>query len=175
MTDAITIRRLCENDSMAELTALLHRAYAPLAQMGLRFVATHQNEQVTAERCASGETYVGEVDGRVVATLTLREPGKSTGCEWYSRPDVAVFGQFAVEPCLQGRGVGGRMLELAERRAFELGARELALDTSEDAIHLIEYYARRGYRHVGFAQWPVVNYRSVIMSKGLKPRRALAG
>lgn len=47
MRDGIVIRPLDPADSIAELTALLHRAYAPLLAQGLRYVATHQDETTT--------------------------------------------------------------------------------------------------------------------------------
>src|SRR3546814_2450807 len=52
-----------------------------------------------------------------------------------------------------------RLMALAEQRAAQTGAAEIALDTSESATHLIEWYARRGYRYIEYAQWKQVNYR----------------
>jgi GNAT superfamily N-acetyltransferase len=152
---------------MAELTELLHRAYAPLAEAGMRFLATHQTVEQTAERCAHGECYVVETDGRLVGSVNFREPSLTDGCPWYDRPDVASFGQFAVEPSLQGSGIGSMLLDLAERRARETNAHHLALDTAEPATHLIAYYQKRGYEFVEYTQWDVSNYRSVILSKRL--------
>ncbi|MBW1796697.1 MAG: GNAT family N-acetyltransferase, partial [Deltaproteobacteria bacterium] len=45
------------------------------------------------------------------------------------------------------------------------GASELALDTAEQATHLINWYERLGYRFIEYVDWDVTNYRSVIMSK----------
>lgn len=46
--------------------------------------------------------------------------------------------------------------------------KELALDTAEQAQHLIALYAGFGYRHVGFVQWPGKVYRSFVLSKALQ-------
>jgi hypothetical protein len=59
------------------------------------------------------------------------------------------------------------MVDVADRRARELGARELALDTADQAAHLIGLYAHWGFRIVDEAQWDGPNYRSVIMSRCL--------
>ncbi len=174
-TSTMVIRRFTEQDSVAELTELLHRAYATLAAMGLRFFATHQTAEQTLERMENGECYVGTVNNRVVATVMYYGPQAAGGAEWYDRPDVASFGQFAVEPELQAHGYGGQMMAHVEACARRDGAAELALDTAESAAHLIAYYSRRGYRHVGHAQWNVTNYRSVIMSKALGGDRASDG
>src|SRR5512133_3281479 len=122
------IRRLATTDSLAELTDLLHRAYASLAEMGMRFYASHQTVEQTRERVESGECFVLELDVRVVGTVTLyREFGHDEPA-WYCRPDVAYFGQFAVEPSLQGRGFGNLLMEHVEKVALENGCMELALD-----------------------------------------------
>lgn len=154
-----------EADSFEALTELLHRAYAPLAALGFRYLATHQDVATTRRRAESGECYVALLSGRVIGTIVIVPPRGSTRCDWYARTDVWCLSQFAIEPALQGRGYGGQLLAFAEARARELGAREVAVDTAESAHHLIRYYSTRGYREVGHAQWEHTNYRSVILSK----------
>ena len=44
MPDRVDIRLLAARDSMAVLTALLHRAYAPLARQGMNFAAAMKEE-----------------------------------------------------------------------------------------------------------------------------------
>jgi GNAT superfamily N-acetyltransferase len=167
MDSTLIIRPIEPTDSIADLTDLLHRAYARLAAMGLRFYATYQTEEQTRERLDDAECFVGVMDDRIVATIAYYGPARSKGCDWYKRPDVAYFGQFAVEPDLQRRGIGERLIDTVERRALADGAAELALDTAEPAEHLIRYYTRLGYRLVDHVQWDLANYRSVIMSKTL--------
>jgi GNAT superfamily N-acetyltransferase len=169
-TDEVRIRPLGSGDSIEALTDLLHRAYAALAAMGFRYVATYQDAGITRARIAKGECHVALLGGSVVGTVLLIPPGGgSPKCAWYTRPDVAVVSQFAVEPSFQGQGIGRRLLDHAEARALALGAAHVALDTAEGARHLIELYLARGYRHVGTVQWDVTNYRSVVMSKSLGP------
>ncbi len=159
-----------EVHSVSELTALLHQAYASLAARGLRYVATWQGDDVTLKRARAGECYLLRLDGRVVGTVVFRSADRTTGCPWYDRPEVASFGQFAVLPEAQGHGLGSRLLALCEGRARETGAGELACDTAEPAEHLVRFYLRRGYRPVDTVDWPVTNYRSVVLSKSLDGR-----
>ncbi len=162
----MVIRQVTSEDSFESLTDLLHRAYAPLAAMGFRYLATHQDVETTRRRSASGECLLGVLSHRVVGTIVVIPPkGGSTRCEWYARTDVSVLSQFAVEPALQRKGYGQELLAFAESRAWALGAAEVAVDTAENAHHLIRFYSTRGYRHVGHAQWEHTNYRSVILSK----------
>lgn len=166
----IQYRRLEDYDSMEELTDLLHRAYAPLAEIGLHFVATHQPVEVTVERCAKGKTFVATLDNRLIGTLTYTSRLSSGGgCQWYERKDVGVFGQFGVLPEFKGTGIGSDLLALAEQEARNEGASELACDTAIPAVHLIHYYTLRGFREVERVQWKEVNYPSVILSKALSP------
>jgi GNAT superfamily N-acetyltransferase len=165
-TATVTIRKWCESDSIAHLTDLLHRAYKPLADMGLHFVATHQSENTTRGRIRHG-CFVAELDGQVIGTIAYHPPGTNYGCIWYDRNDIAYFGQFAVEPALQRTGIGSQLIKHVEDFARLDGATELGFDTSEHATHLIEYYRKRGYRFVQHVTWDEVNYRSAVMSKRL--------
>lgn len=166
----VMIRPFSANDCMAALTQLLHRAYAPLADRGMRYLASYQDEAMTRTRVNEGECYVAVDDtGSVIATVTLMPPGVPhyEGCDYYRKSGVARFGQFAVEPTRQGCGIGSMLMEHIEHRAAEFGATELACDTSENASHLIAMYIKRGYSLIGAADWDVTNYRSVILSKPL--------
>ena len=147
---------------------MLHAAYRPLAEAGMRFVASHQEAETTRRRMAGGETIVALVDNHVVGVVTWRKPGGTGGPPHLQRADVAKFGQFAVDPVFQRRGIGSALLELVEDRVREEGIERLALDTSERATDLIRLYEGKGFRFVEHTQWESVNYRSVVMSKKLE-------
>lgn len=166
------IRPLLPTDSIADLTDLLHRAYRRLADMGLRYMATHQSEEVTRERIAQGTCLVVLKDGRICGTILFRNPQQTSGCRWYDRQEVASLAQFAVDPDLQAQGLGLRLLRQVEVMALRAGAGEIALDTAEPATHLVAWYTRLGYRFVEHARWSHTNYRSVILSKALSDAAA---
>lgn len=167
--DGVIIRPLVAADSFAELTGLLHRSYAELARQGLLFWASHQSEENTRTRVAEGDCYLAVASGRILGTITLRKRERTKGCPWYDRPDVASFGQFAVDPAFQRKGIGTALLRKVEQHAVEVGAAELALDTAEGAGPLIRMYEKLGYRFIEHVDWrPKTNYRSVVLSKRLK-------
>jgi len=163
----IKIRPLADADSISALTALLHRAYAELGAQGLRFTAVDQSEHKTRARIATGRCFVATLDGAVVGTILYYPPNPEAPAEYYRRPGVAVFGQFGVEPAHRGKRIGSAMLAHVEALARADGATELALDTAEDAKALVAMYTKMGFRIVGYDNWIVTNYRSVIMSKAL--------
>jgi len=166
--DAIIVRPIGPIDSLAAMTELLHSAYARLGAMGFNYTAVDQTEEITRERVAGGTCLVAVDDGVLVGTIMFYGPGRSNGCPWYERTEVAVIGQFGVRPDHQGRGLGTRLLREVEALGILNGAAELALDTSEGARHLIAWYERRGFRFIQYAQWRGKTYRSVIMSKTLR-------
>jgi GNAT superfamily N-acetyltransferase len=173
--DAIAIRPIGPDDSIDELTALLHRSYAGLGNMGLNYTAVDQSAKTTRMRLSHGFGFAAvDPQERIVGTIVFYPPLRSTGSPWLERPDVAHFGQFAVDPALQRRGIGSRLMDLVEEQARAVGAKEIALDTAEPAMHLIELYQRRGYRFIEYAQWRGKSYRSVIMSKSLSASRLRA-
>lgn len=165
--DGLLIRSLKPDDSIPVITELLHTAYRPLAEQGLRFLASHQSDEVTLERLTSGYPLVAELDGTIVATITRYGPDPDSLCPWFRRADIQWLGQLAVRPDLQGRGLGRRMFDAAENQARDSGCKRLVLDTSEGATQLREWYERRGFRVVDLVQWDVTNYRSVVMVKEL--------
>lgn len=163
-----TVRLLSPQDSYAEITDLLHEAYAPLAAAGMKFRATQQSVDETRERCERGICFVAEDEGRLIGTITLYGPEPNGQSLHYRAPGNFHFGQFAVLPEYQGRWLGKLLLEQVEAEAVRLGASNLALDTSERAGNLISLYHRWGFVEVERVNWgDSVNYGSVILSKTL--------
>jgi GNAT superfamily N-acetyltransferase len=162
--EQITIRQLNESDSFEDLTDFLHRSYKKLADMGFRYLATHQSPETTKERATDGTCFVALLENKIIATVTYYNTHQTGGTPWYDKKDVCSFGQFAVEPEFQGMGIGKLLLDLVESKARIENAKHIALDTAEGAEHLIKYYEKRGYKFIEYAQWNETNYRSVIMN-----------
>ncbi|MCP4570645.1 MAG: GNAT family N-acetyltransferase [FCB group bacterium] len=163
----VIIRPISDKDSIEELTELLHRSYKVLADMGLKYLATWQDSDITRKRIAKGECFVAEDNGRIIGTINLYPPDILGGSPWLERGDIAEFGQFAVDPEFQKQGIGEMMVEFVENRARQIGLAEIGLNTSEKSDHLIKWYEKLGYRFIEYVDWDLTNYRSVIMSKTL--------
>ncbi len=163
----IRIRRLQRSDSLDDLTALLHRAFAPLGRQGLHCTGVDQGVDITASRIRRGECFVAERRERIIGTLTLEHADRGSECAWYRRADVASLHQFAVDPCAQGRGCGQALLAWGERWACGYGYAELALETPAEATHLVAFYESLAFRVVGSLRKAGKDYRSVVLSKAL--------
>lgn len=164
----IHIRLYKPSDSISEITELLHKSYKQLADLGFKYLATHQDDNETEKRLKKGISYLALDGKKIISTVSLyHNNSESYNCNWYQKKNVAHFGQFGVLPEYQKKGIGNNMMDLIEAKAKELGETELALDTAEGAEHLINFYKQRGYRFIEYVNWDVTNYRSVILSKKL--------
>jgi GNAT superfamily N-acetyltransferase len=168
--NAILYRYVRNTDSVDMITTMLHDAYRTLSANGMRFVASYQDADTTRRRMARGETIVAADRDTIVGTITLQHAAETHGSPFYDRPDVAAFGQFAVNPTYQNQGIGAELLKLVEQRTIEQGICYLALDTAEHASDLISLYKFKGYQFVEYVQWPQANYRSVVMAKRLRQK-----
>ena len=61
------------------------------------------------------------------------------------QPGYLLLENVAVLPAAQGRGIGARLLALAEERARSLGLPEIRLYTNEAMTENLAYYPRHGY------------------------------
>ncbi len=163
----ILIRPYQPTDPIPEITALLHRAYGQLAAQGMRYLASHQNDKTTQERLAHGTSFLAIKDGAIVGTISVYGPYPGSEALFYRQEDVYHFGQYAVDPTLQGSGLGKRLYQTVEDHCRANNIKTLALDTAETADHLIALYQRWGFSIVDRVKWDEVNYKSVIMAKEL--------
>lgn len=163
--EQVVVRRVDASDSPDAIAALLNRAYASLAERGLRFVATWITGDMVRDSLSYATCLLAEVDGMPVGTVTLFEPDQESECELYRKPRVFHFGRFGVEPNCKGQGIGRRLFEAVQELARERGAEVLACDTAEPATDLIEMYRRWGFEAVASQDWSMTNYSSVVLAK----------
>jgi GNAT superfamily N-acetyltransferase len=168
---SIEVRPLRPSDSLDELTALLHRAFGPLGRLGLPCTCVSQSVEVTRQRARRGQCYVAFAGDRLVGTMTLEAPDRSSDCSTYRRSTVASLHQFAVDQMAQGLGCGKAMLPFAQRRARELGYCTLALDTPSRAAHLVRFYESQGFRRVAEFRKVDKPYWSTVLCKTVSATR----
>ncbi|RQR40479.1 GNAT family N-acetyltransferase [Burkholderia sp. Bp9142] len=164
--DRVVVRRFDPAfDSYAQLTALLHRAFARLGAMGLNCTCVDQAEDVTRRRAEAGECHVAVSGGRVIGTMTLYATDPSSPCSLYRHDGVASVRQVAVDPGWQGGGIGAMLLAFAARWAALRGYSLLALDTPYPASHLLAFYRAQGFDVVDIVRFAGKRYDSAILCK----------
>ena len=87
-----------------------------------------------AEAIRSRQAWAAIEDGRIAGFAVL-----------VARPGYLLLENVAVLPTAQNRGIGTRLLGLAEEHARSLGLSEIRLYTNEAMTENLAYYARRGY------------------------------
>lgn len=94
---------------------------------------------------------------------------RMAGCVFMDRrPDVFYVGKLAVEPGLQGKGIGRALLREAERTARELGASVLELQTRIELTANHRAFARLGFAetartaHAGFDRPTSITMRKIL-------------
>lgn len=106
------------------------------------------------------------------------DEGRITGC-CHLRMEAkrAYVGMLTVEPLLQSKGIGKKLLAHAENVAAQQGADEMYMTVITQRVELIEWYERCGYKKTnqkvpfktGDPRYgiPRVAIEFVILSKGL--------
>ncbi|MEM9166705.1 MAG: GNAT family N-acetyltransferase [Planctomycetota bacterium] len=170
----IRVRRYLVDDPIPAITSLLHRAYARQRAMGLDPLAGRQDDRTTLERVLASECYLAvdappnQPERRIVGLILFNEHEKVSFPATFLQPGTAHFAMFAVDPTLQGIGIGVRLLETVEARAREIASDRLALSMAEPDTALQRYYERRGYAFVETWRWPYTNYDSLILARPIE-------
>lgn len=163
----VEIRPLTDSDDLDILTGLINTAYKKLALQGFRYLGSHQDTETTKRRIKKGQCFVATHNSKIIGTIIYYPPTNHSVNEWYNQSFVAGYGQFAVNPEFQNRGVGSMLISYVEQLAINDYALEITIDTAEGATALINYYTKKGYRFITYTQWNETNYRSVLLSKKL--------
>jgi GNAT superfamily N-acetyltransferase len=128
----VVVVRRAEPDDAAALRAVAEAAYQ-------RYVPRigRKPAPMTADYAAivrDGQAWVAVEHGRIAGFVVL-----------VARPDHLLLENVAVRPAAQGRGIGARLLALAEDQARRLHPGEIRLYTNEAMTENLAYYPRHGY------------------------------
>jgi ribosomal protein S18 acetylase RimI-like enzyme len=131
----LTVRAATQAD-VAAIRAVVEAAYQPyVARIGRPPAPVGADY---AGRVSRGEVWVATADAAVVGLVVL-----------IARPGYLLLENVAVHPSAQRRGVGARLLALAEQHAARLRLTEIRLYTNVAMTENLAYYPRRGYRETG--------------------------
>ena len=86
---------------------------------------------------------VAELDGKIVGTVALWAPGAAASEAWL--PAACDLRHLAFDPSVQGRGLSGPLLDEAEARARQMGARYVCLHVRRGNKGVANLYMRRRY------------------------------
>ena len=126
-----------------------------------RHVAEHWGAEIvvahgTLYHPAALPGFVAEVDGKVAGLVTFHIAGDA--CEIVTLDSLAT-----------GRGIGTALIEAVKAAAGAAGCRRLWLITTNDNLHALGFYQKRGFRLVA------VHPGAVDAARMLKPEIPLIG
>jgi ribosomal protein S18 acetylase RimI-like enzyme len=148
--EEIGIRRAGPGD-LAAVHALVERAYRGA---GARRGWTHEDDLLEGARLPAGalepilanpaqRLLIAEVGAAPVGCVQVTDKGGGT----------AHLGLLSVDPAIQARGLGRRLIAAAEAEAVRcFAARRMEMSVIRERPELIAWYERRGYRRTGAEQ-----------------------
>jgi GNAT superfamily N-acetyltransferase len=146
-------------DEFAGVGAITVAAYRAAGMARGAYVAQLRD---AANRAGEAELLVAvNGDGVVLGSVTFCPAGSS----WreIARDDEGEFRMLAVDPRVQGRGVGQALIEACLDRTRELGFRGLALSTPRANGRAHRLYERLGFRRDPSRDWsPVPGVELVV-------------
>jgi len=147
----VTVRR-AEASDVAALRVVASEAYRDYVPRIGRLPAPMTADYAEAVR--AGMAWAAVRDGEIVGLLVLAV-----------KPDHLLLENVAVRPSAQGRGIGARLLALAEDQARALGRDEIRLYTNQAMTENLAYYPRHGYTQTHRAEQD--GFRRVFFRKRL--------
>jgi predicted N-acetyltransferase YhbS len=159
MDDTIAVRTATVDD-VPRIVALLNAAFA----IEREFVDRERtSSDAIAQLLENGSFLVADGAGDALAACVDIEP---RGCRLY-------MGMLAVDPALQGRGLGRRVIAAVENRATEKGCSGIDIKIVDRRIELPPLYRALGFRDNGTAPFddPLLTKpcHFLLMSKELTP------
>lgn len=114
----------------------------------------YPNEESITSDIESGESYVLEEDGRVIATLYLSFDGESDydtiyEGQWISDEKYAVVHRVAVDNNLKGNGIAGKLFDYVEEICLEKGIYDIKIDTHRDNKSMQRFLEKKGFEKCG--------------------------
>lgn len=145
-------------DRWPDLLDLIMRAFAYMDGVIDPPSSAHRLTPASLEEKARAEAiFVAVADGRLAGCVAIADRG-----------DHAYLGKLAVDPVLQGSGIGRRLVEAAEAEARRQGKRVVELQTRVELAGNHATFRRLGYRetgrssHEGFSRATTITMRKDI-------------
>lgn len=157
--DQKIILRISIDQDIPILRKLINAAYKELSDQGWNYTATYQDEETTRQRISKGRAFILELNGNIVATILFFKENH------FTNKNTAYVGQFAVAPEFKKNGFGTLLMNYCEDLAKAEGFDGIQLDTAKPAVHLVNWYLKRGYLIVGETHWEGKTYDSFIFEK----------
>jgi ribosomal protein S18 acetylase RimI-like enzyme len=134
-----------------EIAQLVNSAYRPVFSLAAGW--THELDFVSGNRTSPTQISKLLLDINSVILLGLVQKKIVACVHIHSVKDSSHIGMLAVNPTLQGKGIGKQILTIAEYYSAEnYGTTRCILEVISQRVELIEFYRRRGYKKSGLVK-----------------------
>ncbi|PKG23309.1 GNAT family N-acetyltransferase [Niallia nealsonii] len=136
--------RLAIPEDAANILELSLRAYEPIRDLNINFLAATADLSLVLNNITRHSTYVLEKNDKIIATVTVRYPWADPNS---SNPYPFIW-WFAVDPEYKRQGIGSKLLQYVEEKVLreQVKAPAVYLATAERHPWLVSIYEKRGYK-----------------------------
>ena len=141
--------RQAQPSEATRVSELLQKCGRDIEQrLGLRNWAVPYPLELIQQQAEGGFVWVLEEDGQFIGTFTLDfDLPEEYAANWFTEPQVsaAYLHRLAVDPDIQGRGLGAHCLREVERVARQSGAAWLRFDAYSRNPGIQTFYRKQGF------------------------------
>ncbi|MFI5202698.1 MAG: GNAT family N-acetyltransferase [Candidatus Kapaibacterium sp.] len=126
-------------EDVSAIVALVNVAFNVETNLKIFLEGVRTDEKNVTDLMQKGEFFLmEEKSGNILSSIYIEVRGER-----------GYFGMLAVEPALQGRGLGRAMVEFAENYCRERGCTIMDLKVLSPRVELLPYYHKLGYEDMG--------------------------
>lgn len=147
--------RKAEIKDVERIMEIFSAARKRMALLGIdQWQDGYPQREIILEDVALSRSYVGEVDGRVVATVMLMTDNEPTydviyDGKWLCDGEYLTIHRIALDGELCGTGAAKRVMDFAQAQAKERGVKSIRVDTHEGNLPMRKNLEKNGYRYCG--------------------------
>ena len=150
----MNFRKATEND-IDRIIEIFDGARKRIAELGInQWQDGYPHEEIIREDIALGRSYVGETDGKVVATVMVMTDIEPTydviyNGKWAVDGEYLTIHRIALDGNLCGTGAAKKLMAFAEQQALLHGMKSIRVDTHEGNIPMRKNLEKNGYVYCG--------------------------
>ena len=147
-------RKATTND-IDRIMQIFDGARKRIAELGInQWQDGYPHEEIILEDVSLSRSYVGEVDGRVAATIMIMTDPEPTyeviyDGKWAVEGDYLTIHRIALDGALCGTGAAKKLMAFAESQAIEHKLKSIRVDTHEGNIPMRKNLEKNGYVYCG--------------------------
>lgn len=147
--------RKTELKDIKKVMEIFSEARKRIAELGInQWQDGYPQEEIIREDIEKMRSYVGEIDGEVVATVMLMTDNEPTydviyNGKWAVDGEYLTIHRIALDGNLCGTGAAKKVMDFAEEKAKIHGMKSIRVDTHEGNIPMRKNLEKNGYRYCG--------------------------